>query len=584
MNLRRYVRMALFALALPMAAVEGDDPVITAAQKALAAGQPLAALQVLREHTQQDQRGLVRLIQARAWVVLGRYQESQQCLGIQTMEHLKAWPERLRGAVAAVMGDIVLASGDSAAARPWLEQALRAPSDGMEIDRTLVLLAECCESIGDHAVAQRYAHMVWRDWSRSPYRARAGLLEASLCADTKPDQARALLAGVRSLDAVEPGTRMVAAELLCRLLLVSKPGQALVVAEQEMRRLPLVGRLPLYRALALVALDPLEGQSAIEQLDPTLINDPAAQSALLRVRSLPSLSALSAHSAPQDLALRIERARVEWELGRPQQARAMLEPLAATEPAALILLAAMSDVPLDAWLAAPAMADVNARVAVAIALSRRGDHVRAWPIFLPLIAQQSPSIYTVSHASIWYWAAQSAQQRAPEQVANLVGRILALTDIGVETGITWANEAQQRERARAPSTSVREAWERAALALPPEHPWQALATVNAVRPLLETGQELEKAMRLLEQVSGLAMTADQQRCRFLLAQTYERLNHPAQALQVVGELRQHANADQLEKLDRMAIRLGQATTTSPLSPSTSPPTSEALRRALDAEN
>ena len=69
-----------------------------------------------------------------------------------------------------------------------------------------------------------------------------------------------------------------------------------------------------------------------------------------------------------------------------------------------------------------------------------------------------------------------------------------------------------------------------------------------------------------------------------LAQTYERLNRPAQALQVVGELRRHASAEQLEKLDRMAIRLGQATPTSPVSSSTSPSASEALRRALDAEN
>ena len=580
MNVGRYVGMALFALALPMAAVEGDDPVVVAAQKALAAGQPLAALHVLREHAQQDQHGMVRLIQARAWVALSRYQEAQQALGVHTMEHVKAWPERLRGAVAAVMGDIVLASGDGAAARPWLEQALRTPSDSVEIDRTLVLLAECCESVGDHAVAQRYAHAVWRDWTSSPYRARAGLLEARWCADTKPDQARALLAGVRSLDAVEPGTRMVAAELLCRLLLVSKPGQALVVAEQEMQRLPQPGRLPLYRALALVALDPLEGQTAIERLDPALLNDPAAQSALTRVRHL------AAQNAPQDQALRIERARVEWELGRPQQARAMLEPMAATEPAALMVLAAMGDVPLDAWLKAPSMADVNAHAAVAIALSRQADHVRAWPLFLPLIDLKKQLISEVSQASVLYWAAQSAQQRAPEQMAALVERILALSETGVETGITWANEAQRRERERAPSTSVREAWERAALALPAEHAWHPLVTVNAVRPLLETGQELEleKAMRLLEQVSGLAMTADQQRCRFLLAQTYERLNRPAQALQVVGELRRHASAEQLEKLDRMAIRLGQATPTSPVSSSTSPSASEALRRALDAEN
>jgi hypothetical protein len=388
-----------------------------------------------------------------------------------------------------------------------------------------------------------------------------------------------LLAGVRSLDAVEPGTRMFAAELLCRLLLASKPGQALVVAEQEMQRLPkIVGRLPLYRALALVALDPLEGQAAIERLDPVLMSDPAAKSALLQVRSL------AADRAPQDQALRIERARVEWELGRPQQARIMLEPLAANEPAALIILAAMGDVPLDAWLAAPSMADANAHAAVAIALSRRGDHIRAWPLFLPLITPKKPLISEISLASILYWAVQSAQQRAPEQMSDLVGRILALNDLSVETGITWATEAQRREQSGDPSTSVREAWERAALALPAQHAWHPLATVNAVRPLLETGQGLEKAMRLLEQVSGLAVTADQQRCRFLLAQTYERLNRRAQALQVINELRQHATAEQLEKLDRMAIRLSQTSISGPATAPASAPASNAPRGALDAEN
>ncbi len=579
MILGRYARMMLIIFALPMAAAEGDDPVITAAQKALAAGQPLAALQVLHEHAQQDQRSLARLIQVRAMVALGRHQEAQQRLGVQTIEQLREWPERLHAAVAALMGEIVLANGEIAVARSWLEQALRTSSEGVEIDRTLVLLAECCERLGDHAVAQRYAHVVWRDWTRSPYRARAGVLEARLCAENQPDQARTLLAGVRSLDAVEPGTRMIAAELLCRLLLASKPGQALVVAEQEMQRLPkMVGRLPLYRALALVALEPLEGQAAIEQLDPPLINDPAAQSALLRVRSL------SSNRAPQDQALRIERARVEWELGRPQQARVILEPLAATEPAALMILAAMGDVPLGTWLAAPAMADANAHASVAMALSRRGDHGRAWPLFLPLINREKPMISQVSQASILYWAAQSAQQRAPEHMADLVSRILELNDRGVEIGITWANEAQRREGSGASLTAVREAWERAAQALPVEHAWHPLATLNAVRPLLEAGQELEKAMRLLERESGIATSADQQRCRFLLAQTYERLNRRAQAVQVIDELRQHATAEQLEKLDRMAIRLSQPAMTAPSALTTSTTLPEVPCQALDAEN
>jgi Tetratricopeptide repeat len=235
-------------LAASAAGAETTDPALAAAQRAFAAGQPVAALQVLDGHPALGIPGDVRLLRARACLALGRSGDAASTLAVRSVEDLTSWPERLRGAVAALNGEILLAAGEIPGARAWLEQGLRLRGAGVEVDRTLVLLAEVCERLGDPDAARRSAHVVWRDWPRSIHGARAGVIEARLLAVTQPDEARALLAGVRALDRVEPGTRLVAAELLCQLLLTTKPGQCLVVAEQETVRLsPQSGRLPLYR-------------------------------------------------------------------------------------------------------------------------------------------------------------------------------------------------------------------------------------------------------------------------------------------------------------------------------------------------
>ena len=560
---RPWWRVAAMSACLVCGTVaEEPDAVVTAARKALAAGQPMAALQVLADHPAQDGPTPVRLLQARALLTLGRPQEAAQRLGVSTMAQLAAWPERRRGAVAALLGDIALAGGDLTTARRWLEQALHLAGDEVEIDRTAVLLAECGERSDDAVAAGRYAHLVWRDWPRSPYRARAGVIEARLLAKSQPDQARALLAGVRALDQVEPGTRMSAAELLCQLLLPVKPGQCLVVAEQEMLRLPTSGQLPLYRALALAALDPGEGLAALERLDPLLGAQPAARAAMLQLRNSPT-------DRQQDAALRIERARAEIELGRPRQARAMLEPLAATQPAALILLAGMGEVALDAWLESPAMRDAGARAAVAISYARRGDQSHAWALFEPLVTPEVVTIPGLPQASLLYWSARSVPRTAPERSAPLIARLLSLDEEGIEVGMTWAEEAQRRERAGAPPADVRTAWERSALALPATHPWQPVAILHAARPLMETGEDGERARRLLERVSAMA-NEDQRRCRFLLAQVDGRLGRTREALQVVAELRQAASPEQAEKLDRLRLEAAAA--------------SEVGKGPLDAEN
>lgn len=547
-----------------LSAVEDRDAAIQAALKALDAGQPVAALQVLTGHPSAEVPGKVRLIQARALLALGRHQEAAARLGLGDAQQPTSWPEPLRAAVSAVAGEIGLAGGALDVARPHLERALRLRGEGVAIDRTMVLLAECAERQGDPATALRYAHAVWRDWARSPLRGRAGVIEARLTAKDQPDQARGVLAGVRVLDQIEPGTRLSAAELLCHLLLPTRPGQCLVVAEQDMQRLTAHGRLPVYRALALAALDPREGLAALTALPDSLRGESAVIATIARLQALPAAQA-------EDAALRIERARAEIELGRAPAARAMLEPLAATQPAALIVLAAIDGVALERWLEVPAMAAPSARAAVGIALARRGDHRRAWPLLMPLVIPAVQTVEGVNSASLLYWAANAAERVAPERAAMLSSALLALDSHALENGLAWAVEAQRRERSAAPTETIRAAWERAAEDLPADHPWQPIAILRATRPLLEGDDGLERAMRLLERV-GTSLSDDQQRCRFLLAQVYERLKRTAQALQVIDELTGQADSEQLQKLTRMRARLASSGAT------------EVHQSPLDAEN
>lgn len=549
-----------------LGAAETRDPVIMAADKALAAGQPVAALHLLDGHSSAGVPGLACLLQARALLTLGRQQEATGRLGVETLDQLNGWPEPLRAAASALAGEIALAGGKLDQARPLLERALRLRGERVANDRIMVLLAECGERQGDAALALRYAHAVWRDWPRSPYRARAGVIEARLIADQQPDQARSVLAGVRVMDQVDADTRLSAAELLCHLLLPTRPGQCLVVAEQDMLRLSVHGRLPLYRALSLAALDVRDGLAALMALPESMRAEPTVAATITRLSALPA-------AQTEDVALRIERARAELELGRTAVARAMLEPLAATRPAALILLTTIDGMPLETWLEVPAMSEPAARAAVALALARRGDHARAWPLLRPMVTPTVQVVEGVQAASLLYWAMISAQHVATDQVAPLTAALLALDSHTVESGLVWALEAQRRERTAAAPELVRRAWERAAEDLPREHPWQPIAILRAARPLLEELGEggLERAMRLLERV-GVASNDDQRRCRFLLAQAYERLGRTAQALQLVDELQTQADPEQAQKLARMRARLASIGA------------SEVPQRPLDAEN
>jgi hypothetical protein len=221
---------------------------------------------------------------------------------------------------------------------------------------------------------------------------------------------------------------------------------------------------------------------------------------------------------------------------------------------------------------APSMQDATARLAVAIAFARRGDQARAWALFAPLLAGDLEQNHGVERASVLFWAARSVPSAQAPVAVGLRQQLLALPGAGIEIGLAWAEEAQRREQAGASAHEVQMAWERSGLALPKTHAWQPTALLRAARLLITQDTQWASAMKLLEEVEAEGEGEDRRRCRFLLSQAYEHLARPAQALQIIDELRPTASADQREKLDRMRLRLAQATMT------------EVQPGPLDAEN
>jgi hypothetical protein len=399
---------------------------------------------------------------------------------------------------------------------------------------------------------EHYAEALWLGWPRSPYRGHAGLQLARQRSVADPDRARELLAQVRISDPLGDQDRLSAAELLCRLLLDAHPGQCLVVAEQELKRLAGrdTGLLPLYRALALGNLDPQEGVAVLEALPEALRADPAAQAAMARLR------AEVASGRRADLARRLERARAEVELGRLDAARAMLEPLCAQEPMALVALAALPGFDPDRYLACPAAAHPAAALALGRALLATGRSEVAWPMLKAVLAKrEAGACEELPLATVLYWAAEAASTAAPVEAQRLRARLLALDEAGVETGLTWCAEAQRLEGARQEADA---AWRQALARLPDDHPWKPGVAWRVARRMLERDGDAEVARQLLAQPAYAGDEADQLRCRFLLVQALERLDDRNGALRVAEALLPLADTDQRARLERILTRLRQA--------------------------
>ena len=522
-----------------------EDPTVEAAIEAMGNGLPAQSVQLLQSLPDHGRVGIARLTLARAYLALGRGEDSLQALGAASgMNWIADWPVLHRGTAEQCAGEALILTGDDRRARLCLDQACR-QSGSVAVDRCLALLSELCRKTGDPKAATDYARVLWEEWPRSSYRGHGGVLLAELIAAQHPDEARAILAGVRLIDTLAEADRLRAAELLCSLLLDKRPGACLVVAEQEARRLPSPGQLPLYRALAMCALDPQEGLRTLQALSGDLRTTPTAQAALERLRAAP------VHQA--DVGMIIERAHAEAELGRADRARTLLLPLATDQPAALI---ALSDVPgtdMGAFIDSPAARNPMAALALGRALVVADRAADGWTLLRRILsAYDAGQAAGLPLADLLTWAGRAAEAVDPQAAAALRQRLLSLDQPGQATGQAWCDEAERRSREGGDAEA---AWERAAHLLPQDHPWAAAAAWRAARNLVDQGIRLADARRLVEVPAWAGSDVDQLRCRFLVAQIAERTGDRHEAQRAANSLLPLADATQLPRLQQFIARL-----------------------------
>jgi hypothetical protein len=239
----------------------------------------------------------------------------------------------------------------------------------------------------------------------------------------------------------------------------------------------------------------------------------------------------------------------------------LLLPLAAHEPAALMVLASIPGQALEPYIETPAIQDPLTAQTVGVVFAQQGKLKQAWPLLQAALVDKTPVNRTPEqNASLWYWSIMVAEQMAPARVPALREKILSLAGHGLEIGLAWSAEAQRLEQLQAPPAAIRSAWERAARALPTSHPWHPAAAWRAAKPLLESTQqhELELARDLLLPATSVGDSEDHRRCRFYLAQLYQRLGKPQEAWQLVDSLRSGANLEQSERLERLSHLLRMA--------------------------
>ncbi|MBA2482632.1 MAG: hypothetical protein H0V44_18370 [Planctomycetes bacterium] len=514
-----------------------ESPAVAAARAAIAAGQAVEAERLVADSPGIASKGPELLILARARLALGRPEECLRSLGIAdaatALAAIARWKAPLSGEAAQLGSEALLATPpvDHAVVSSLLQTAIDHPGVGVEADRCLALFCQSCLLAGRNETGMQAAAKLWQDWPRSRYRVRGGLVVARAVAQEDPDRARLILTTIRVDSAISAQDRLDAAEQLCHVLLGMRAGECLVVAEQEIARLAQdpVGQLPLYRALALARLQPSEGLAAMRALPAPLAADPAVQAAIFRAE------ASVADGGARGPAIVIERARADVELGRVAEARALLEPLAATEPEALALLASLPGIDARKLAQLPTAASEHAVLAVVRALHDLRDPLataQARALLSPFMAAARARARSPLPASdVLFWAARCAGE--PTDRRALRAELFALERSDLATALGWCDAGQDLELAGQDAVA---AWSRAAALLPAAHPWAAEAAWRAARSLVAAG-DLRGGRTLLDgPASWLGDDEARLRCRFLLCQIQEREGDPVSAVRTAESL------------------------------------------------
>lgn len=537
-------RWRLVVPALLVCALAAEDAVVTAATAALAQGRPAQALDLLGV---EGGGAAAQALRVQAAAALGDVARTQAFAGAD----LSRWPVQQRGAVALAVGRMQAAAGDWPAARSSLLVAI--DSGGVEGDHALDLLAEVAFTVGDLVLARRCAELRWRRMPRTAAAAGAGLLLARLHLESDPVAARVLLAQVRALPDLPQGTDDSAVALLCRSFLAQNPEEALMVAERALAN-GARGDIPLWRALALLAIDPAAGTTAVARLP-----------ADLAVR--PEIAAVRASAAPlsDDRQRRLALAQAASAGRRWAEVVDLATPLAADDAVALSLVLAVPGADPARWSAAPAARTPIGASALAQAWLARANPAAALAAVLPVLEERR------EFASIpRYWAWRSAlalgdvradgwardlRQIPPEDLPDLIA------------GEVWADFAQAVGRGEGgvpPGDRQAEAaWLIAARRLPVTHPWWLPALEMTLRAALDQRLEADSALSVAERLGRDLSLKNAQICAFFAVQVAVRAGHAERAESFAGALRRVASPEQLEKLERLLSRGEIAPTPSP---------------------
>lgn len=511
---RDLIRSTLpFAMAAALAAA--DEATLAAARQCLDQGRPQAALTILGDvdEGRHDQAAVLRMA---ALAALGAAVEVRRLGG-----DLRGWPPALRGAAALHLGRAEAVVGDLAAARAALLVAvaeLNPPWPAVD------LLLEVAGALGDAGLERRCADLRWNQRPRGLASAAAGLRLAALVAADDPATSRRILAEVRALPGLPPTQDLASREALCALLLVERPAEALLQAEQGLAA-GLVGDLPLWRALGLLALDPVAGIRAVERLPVDQREDPRVQAALRR-------------GTPPDGARLLELAAVDAAMGRWAAVRERLDDRAATEPRALALILAEPGRDPTPFQGTPAARTGPGAVALARSWLDRGQAGRAWAVLAPLVGP-------ASDGTVLAWAWRAAVAAGNPQAHALGERLRACDEPADLVAEAWADHANRSAAPEAVS-----AWDRALQGLPPEHPWRPRGIEVLLRAAWQGAYPTERALAWAATLPD-AGDASWRALRFLEGQVAARMGDSGRVKMVVALLTPGATPAQAEKLRRL---------------------------------
>lgn len=529
-------------LALPLliaSVMPAEDAVQAAATAALAAGRPGQALDLLGT---TGGGAAAQALRVRAAAALGDAAQVRAFAG----EDLTRWPRAQRGAVALALGQVQAVQGEWPAARDSLLIAI--DGGGEDGDRALDLLAEVALVAGDRALARRCAELRWRRMPRTAAAAAAGLLLARLDLENDPQAAHKVLSQVRALPGVTQQHDTQAVELWCRSLVTAAPDEALLMAERALAA-GMGGDVPLWRAVALLAIDPQAGAAAVAAL-------PAD------VAARPEIAAARAAAVPwsNDHHRRLALAHAASAGGRWAEVIALVTPLAAEDPQALGLLLTAPDSDPAAWMGVPAGRTPEGASALARAWLARAQPAQA-------LAAVVPVLDSAPEQRIWptYWAWRSARQLGDARAETWARWLRDHPEQQlppVVAGEIWADHAVTSQQEGVDPSAVAAAWAIAANRLPTDHAWWLPAMEALLRTALEGRTAAREVWGPITQLSPDFSDVATQRCGFLALQLALREGDQNLVRTLATALRRVAEPDQLRKLDALLSR-GQATSPTP---------------------